>query len=79
MKECLLGKTKKIPKTENRNPKCRRDPPKNRPRDNDQQIRPPFQYIYVDEEGRETEEPQEIHVNMIGSNNEGDVFLSEEE
>ena len=42
-------------------------------------IRPPFQDNYVDEEGREFEEPEENHVNFIGSDNEGDVFFTEEE
>ena len=67
------------PQNRNRNPNFRRDPPQNRLRDNDQQIRPPFQDNYVDEEGRETEELEENHVNLIGSDNEGDVFLTEEE
>ena len=39
-------------KNKNRNPNFKTDPPQNRPRDNDQQIRPPFQDNYVDEEGR---------------------------
>ena len=61
----------------NRNAKFRRDPPQNRPRDNDQKIRPPFQDNYVDEERGEIEEPEEGHVKLIGSHNEGDVFLTE--
>ena len=64
------------PQNINRNPKFRRDPPQNRPRDNDQQISPPFQDNYVDEEGRESKELEENHVNLIGSDNEGDVFLA---
>ena len=37
-----------------------------------------FQDNYVDEEGRETEEPEENHVNLIGSDNESDFFLTKE-
>ena len=44
------------PQNRNRNPNFRRDPIQNRQRDNDQQIRPPFQENYVDqEEESETE------------------------
>ena len=48
--------------TSERGTKFRRDPPQNRKRDNDEQIRPPFQDNYVDEEERETEESEENHV-----------------
>lgn len=67
------------PKNGNRSQNFRRDPPQNRERDNDQQIRPPFQENYVDEEERETKEMEENHVNLIDSYNEDDVFLTEEE
>ena len=43
------------PKNININPNFRRDPTQNRQRDNDQQIRPPFQDNYIDKEGIETE------------------------
>lgn len=67
---------------QNRNiiPNFRRHHIQNRPRDNDQQIRPPFQENYVDQEDkRETEMLEENHVNLIGSDSEGDDFLTEEE
>ena len=64
----------------NRNQNLRRDPNEDRQRDNDQQIRPPFQQNYVDqEEEREVERLEEDHVNLIGSDSETDVFLTEEE
>ena len=65
------------PQKINRNPNFRRDPIQDIQRDNDQQIRPPFQQNYVDqEEERETERLEENHVNMIGSDSETDVFLT---
>ena len=68
------------PKNRNRNHNLRRDPMQDRERDNDQQIRPPFQQNYVDqEEETETERLEENHVNLIGSDSEGDAFLTEEE
>ena len=67
------------PQNRNRNPNFRRDPPQNKQRDNNQQIRPPFQENYVYEEERETEELEENHVNLIGSDSEDVVFLTEEE
>ena len=47
-----LRENRENPKNRNMNPNFRRDPPQNRVRDNDQQIRPPFEDNYVDEEGR---------------------------
>ena len=68
------------PQNRNRNPNFRRDPMQDRQRDNDHQIRPPFQQIYVDqEEERETERLEENHVNLIRSDSENDAFLTEEE
>ena len=68
------------PQNKNRNQNFRRDPPQNRKIYNDQQIRPPFQENYVrEEEGMETERLEENHVNMIGSDIKGDVFVNKEE
>ena len=68
------------PQNRNRNPNFRRDPIQDRQRDNDQQIMPPFQQKYVDqEEERETERLEENQVNLIGSNSENYFFLTEEE
>ena len=66
------------PQNINKNQNFRRDPPQIKQRENDQQIRPPFQDNYVDEEERETEQTEESHVNLIGSDNEDDVFLTKE-
>ena len=74
-----LRENQENPQNINRNQNFRRDPPQNRQRDNDQQIRPPFQENYVDEEETKTKESEENHVNLIDSNNEVDVFLIEEE
>ena len=64
----------------NRNQNFRRENNQDRQRDNDQQIRPPFQKNYVDqEEEREIECLGENHVNLIGSDGGDDVFLTEEE
>ena len=47
-------------------------------RDNDQQIIPPFQKNYVEqEEEGEIEGLGENHVNLIGSDSGDDVFLTE--
>lgn len=67
------------PQNRNRNQNFIRYPPQIRQREIDQQIRPPFQDNYMDEEERETEQPEENVVNLIGSDNEGDVFRIEEE
>ena len=45
----------------------------------DQQIRPPFQENYADEDEGVVEEVEEIQVNLMGINNEDIVFLTEEE
>ena len=63
----------------NRNQNLIRDPNQDRKRDNDQYIMPPFQQNYVDqEEEREVERLEENHVNLIGSDSETNVFLTEE-
>ena len=69
------------PQNRNRNQNYRRENNQDRQRDNDQQIRPLFQQNYVDqdEEEREIERLGENHVNLIGPDNEDDVFLTEEE
>ena len=67
------------PQNRNRNQNLRRDPPQIKPRENDQQIRPPFQENYVDEVERDMEPLDENHLNLIGSDSEGEVFLIEEE
>ena len=46
------------PQNKNRNQDFRGDPPQIIQRENDQQIIPPFRENYVDEEERETEEPE---------------------
>ena len=65
--------------TQNRNRALifRRDTPQIKPRENDHQIRPPFQKNYVYEEEGEIIEHEENHINLIGSDNEEDVFLTE--
>jgi len=67
------------PQNRNRNHNFRKDPPQIRQRENDQQIRPPFQDNYVDEEEREPGELKENHVNIIGSNDKDKNFLTKEE
>ena len=42
-------------------------------------MRPPLQQNCVDEEEGEIIEPEENHINLIGYDNEEDVFLTEEE
>ena len=42
-------------------------------------MRPPFQENYVDEVERDMEPLDENHLNLIGSDSEGEVFLTEEE
>ena len=69
----------KNPQNRNQNQNFRRDLPQNRPRENDQQIKPPFQDNYVDEGERDIEQPDESHLNLIGFDSEGEVFLTEEE
>ena len=59
------------PQNRNKKPNFRRDLNQDRQRDNDQQIRPPFQQNYLNqEEEREIERLEENHVNLIGSNSE---------
>ena len=64
------------PQNRNQNQNFRRDPPQNKPRENDQQIRPPFHENYVDEVERDMERLNENHLNLIGSDSEGEVFLT---
>ena len=63
----------------NRNQNFRRDQSQNKPSEIDQQIRPPFNENYVDEEERDIEPIDESHLNLIGTDNEGEVYLTEEE
>ena len=67
------------PQIRNRNQNFRREQPQNIPRDNDQQVRPPFNENYVEEDDRDSEPLDEHHLNLIGSDNEGEVYLTEEE
>ena len=67
------------PQNINKNQNFRRDPHQIRQRKNDQQIRPPVQESYVDEEEREAKEMEDNHVNVIGSDDEDNTFLTEEE
>ena len=69
------------PQNRNMNQNYRRENNQDRQNNNDQQIRPPFQQNYVDqdEEEREIEILGENNVNLIGSDSEDDVFLTEEE
>ena len=62
----------------NRTQNFRRDTPQIKQRENDQQIRPPFQQNCADEEG-EIMKPEENNVNLISSDNENEYFLTEEE
>ena len=64
------------PQNRNRNQNFRRDLPQNKPRENDQQIRLPFNENYVDEVERDMEPLDENHLNLIGSDSEGEVFLT---
>ena len=66
------------PQNRNQNQNFRRDKSQNKPRENDQQIRPPFNENYVEEDDRDTEPIDENHLNLIGSNNESEVYLTEE-
>ena len=64
------------PPNRNRNQYFRREQPQNRPRENDQQIRPPFNENYVEEDDRDIEPIDESHLNLIGSDNESEVYLT---
>ena len=70
------------------NPNLRRNPPQIRQRepkdqreqrDLDQQIRPPLQENYVDEGEEITKELYDIHINLMGVNDNDSIFLSQEE
>ena len=74
-----LKDNKPNPQNRNRNKNFRRYLPQNKPRENDQQIRPPFNENYVDEVERDMELLDENHLNLIGSDSEGEVFLTKEE
>ena len=63
----------------NRSQNFKRDPPQVKQRESDQQIIRPFQDNYVDEEERELEQLEEDHLNVIGSDDEDNTFLTEEE
>ena len=64
---------------QNQNQKFRRNPPQIRQRGPDQQIKPPFQENYADEDEGVIEELEKSQINLIGVNNEDIVFLTEEE
>ena len=64
------------PQNRNRAQNFRRDTPQIKPSESDQQIKPPFQKNCVDEEEGEIIEPEESHMNLIGSDNEEDFFLT---
>ena len=67
------------PPNRNRNQNFRREQPQNKPRKSDQQYRPPFNENYVEEDDRDTEPIDENHLNLIGSDKESEVYLTEEE
>ena len=67
------------PQNRNQNQNFRREQPQNKPRETDQQIRPPFNENYVDEDERDTEPIDKNHLNLIGSDNKSEVYLTEEE
>jgi len=67
------------PPNRNWNQNFRREQPQNKPRETDQQIRPPFNENYVDEDEKDIEPIDESHLNLIGSDNESEVYLTEEE
>jgi hypothetical protein len=71
-----------------RNPNFRRNPPQMRQREPreqreqrglDQQIRPPFQENYVDEGEETIEELDDVHINLMGINDNDSIFLTQEE
>ena len=65
------------PQNRNRNQNFRRDQSQKKPRETDQQIRPPFNENYVDEDERDTKPIDESHLNLIGYDNESEVYLIE--
>ena len=67
------------PPNRNRTQNFRREHPQNKPRENDQQIRPPFIENYVEQDDRDIEPIDENHLNLIGSDNESEVYLTKEE
>jgi hypothetical protein len=71
-----------------RNPNFRRNPPQIRQREPreqreqrgpDQQIRPPFQENYVDEGEETIEGLDDVHINLMGINDNDSIFLTQEE
>jgi hypothetical protein len=68
-----------------RNPNFRRNQPQIRQREQreqrgpDQQIRPPFQENYVDEGEEIVEDLDDVHINLMGINDNDSVFLTQEE
>ena len=67
------------PPNRNRNQNFRREQPQNKPRETDQQVRPPFNENYVDEDERDAKPIDESHLNLISSDNESEVYLTKEE
>jgi hypothetical protein len=74
-----------------KNPNFRRNPPQIRQREpreqreqreqrgSDQQIRPPFQENYADEEEETIEGLDDVHINLMGINDNDSIFLTQEE
>ena len=71
-----------------RNPNFRRNPPQIRQREPreqweqrgpDQQIRPCFQEKYVDEGEETIEGLDDVHINLMGINDNDSIFLTQEE
>ena len=70
------------PTPQNRNQNIRRNPPQIKQREQrgpDQQIRPPFQENYADDDGEVVEEVDDNHINVMGINDDETVFLTQEE
>ena len=67
------------PNPQNQNQGFRKGQSQNKPRGNDQQIRPSFSENYVDEENKDTAPIDENHWKLIGSDNKSKVYLTTEE
>ena len=63
--------------SQNQNQNFRRNQPQNRQREDDQQIRPPFQENYVNEDEETNEQTEDEHMNMLGASNEDSDFIYE--
>ena len=62
------------PSNKNCNQNFRKEHPQNKPRETDQQIRQSFNENYVDDDERDTKPIDENHLNIIGFDNESEVY-----